>query len=286
MSEPKYPAARVFAGRLEAHFAGHAARGRAAARRERHRGADRRRLLGQPAARGGLRAGDLARLPAPGASRAAAAAVAAAAARPAGARPARAGGRAPGHPPGRVSAGGRARGVGHHARGARELLRARGGGAGAAGGEAPPARRLGEVSQRGRVRGRARQGPEPRGEGRGRLSGAPRSAARPRVLRRHRRARRRAAAAGRLDARAQARGNAARGSRGDRGLARVDRAADRLLGRSALHGARRSHGRRGRAAAIRRTPSPSGGWWTRSPASRRSTAPRSSPIATSSWPSA
>ena len=66
----------------------------------------------------------------------------------------------------------------------------------------------------------------------------------------HGRAPRRPAAARRLDARAQARGDPARGARGHRSVARVDRAADRVRGRAALHRAVRPAGRggqRGRA---------------------------------------
>ena len=236
--------------------------GRALARRGSHRGPDRRRLLGQPAARGGLRAGDLARLPAAGAGDPAADVRPAAAPRPAGARAARAGRRASRDPPRRLARAGRARGVGNHAGDPHVLLRARGRRPRPPGGQAPRPRGLAQVPQRGGVRGGAGQGPEPGGRRRGGLSRPAATAARARVGARDGRAPRRPAPARRLHARAQARGHPARGARGDGGVARVDRAADRLRRRAALHRAGRPRDRGGPARPGRRTTGPSAGSWT------------------------
>ena len=72
----------------------------------------------------------------------------------------------PGNPPRRVARARRARRVGHDARDSQLLLRGRGPGAGPARRQAPHPRGLGQVPQRGGVRGRAGQDPEPGGRGR------------------------------------------------------------------------------------------------------------------------
>ncbi len=273
MSEPKYPAARTFAGRLEAHFARDTSprrgvRASAGAGRGSHRGPDRRGLLGEPAARGGLRA------------------------RRSRSRSCRRSGRF-----GRCCSRRRCRSA--RARSPSSRRPSSGPGStsacGAQAGElvvwgttrAIPAfcfvlevvapgllvvkHRIREdsrqVPQRRRVRGRAGQDPEPAGRGRARtIPSCSRSLLEPESSAGHGRARRPAAAARGVDAGAQARRDAARGSRGERGVARVDRAADRLRGGAARSRSSAISWSSRRRTAMRRTTGRSAGSWTPSPA--------------------